>query len=48
VPPFFRAIFVNWIETGDAVSLEADAAEHLGVAPGDEIIVLPLDKAAHE
>jgi arginine N-succinyltransferase len=46
--PFFRAIPVSGIEGHGDVVLEADAARQLGVAVGDEVIVLPLDKAPND
>jgi arginine N-succinyltransferase len=47
-PPFFRAVAAAVGRDGDDVAFETDVAERLGVAPGDEVILLPLDKAAHE
>jgi arginine N-succinyltransferase len=41
--PFMRAVLADVHDVGDAVALDAEAAAHLGVSAGDEIITLPLD-----
>jgi arginine N-succinyltransferase len=48
-PPFFLAVAAAIGEPEpQALVIEADAAAHLGVSAGDQILVLPLDKSAHE
>jgi len=46
--PFFRAVAASLARDGDGIALEAEAAQALGVGPGDEVVVLPLDKPPHE
>jgi arginine N-succinyltransferase len=42
--PFVRATLAEIRDLGDAgVAADDEAAAHLGVAPGDEVVVLPLD-----
>jgi arginine N-succinyltransferase len=42
--PFWRTVFADVRDQGEAgVAVEAEAAEHLGIGVGDEIITLPLD-----
>jgi arginine N-succinyltransferase len=43
-PPFFRAVIADVGDEKDAsVMLDAEAARRLGVAPGDDIVVLPTE-----
>ncbi len=43
-PPYFRAVLADWKETEDGSGrLASAAAEHLGVSPGSDVWVLPLD-----
>jgi arginine N-succinyltransferase len=41
--PYFRTIWAPWKETAEGGVIDRGAAEHLGVAPGAEVWVLPLD-----
>jgi arginine N-succinyltransferase len=41
--PYFRAVLAGWSEDDGAACLAEKAAEHLGVAIGDEVWVLPLE-----
>jgi len=44
VSPFLRAVLADVRDQGESgVVVEAEAAEHLGVGVGDEVITLPLD-----
>ena len=47
-PPFFRAVVTPLQTEGAGVVLDPEAAQHLEVAPDDEIVVLPLDRAPRE
>jgi hypothetical protein len=43
-PPFFRAVMTEWQPSGEGRGLlKVAAAEHLGIAPGAMVWVLPLD-----
>jgi hypothetical protein len=42
-PPYFRCVHTPWREHGDGVEIAQEAAEHLGVAGGAKVWVLPLE-----
>jgi len=43
-PPFFRCVLTQWRGTGDKKgALAREAGEHLGIAEGADVWVLPLD-----
>jgi arginine N-succinyltransferase len=47
-PPFFRAVVAPLQSEDGGVALDAETAQHLEITMGDELVVLPLDRATHE